>query len=327
MTPYEAVVAVENASDDGILAIASLRELRLLLHPDRFGRDAEWAKRAEGALNRAIHLYNKKTAKPVSAPVKVGKWVVTGPLAKGDIADVHLVEHESDPVKAVLKIAQNARDNDLIVAERNSLKTIKAEANGFAKYAPELLDGFRASGKEANVISLHSDYMPLSEIIRLIKPLDFRHVVWMINRSLSILGAAHRCGIVHGAVNPDHLLFGPVADGQVGHGLKLIDWCYSSTGDPIKAAVKKYKTSYPPEVLRKMSPAPGTDLYMLATSITDAIPVIHIPRRFHPLFERLHADSPFSRPRDAWQFQDQWLEAAGEVYGPPKFTPLDLPVH
>ncbi len=315
MTIYqeaEAVILIEGATSTAMLGDRH-KELRLLIHPDRFGADEKWAKRAEAATYKLDSLFSTK--KPVSA-VRIGNWVVSEPLTKGDIGDLYRAE--SKGISGVLKIAQTPRDNDLITNERTVLKKIHENKNHFGNYVPRLLDGFTASGRAANVITLADGFIPLTEISSLVK-LDFRHVVWMMNRALSALGFIHKQGVVHGAITPDHLLYCP-AD----HNLCLVDWCYASTGSPIKAVVKKYRDLYPPEVLRKQTPGYSVDLFMAASVLRQ---VAEVPKSFKPLFDLCMVQSPASRPAGAWEFQDRWKNTAEREYGPARFVPLVLPIN
>lgn len=326
MTPEEAIAVIEKTVKFhfGKDPEADYKRFKLLLHPDRFGRDEAMAKRALAATLKLDTLYAKVSGKPASStPVKLGEWIVTEPIAKGDIADLYRAESDLILTAGVLKIARSARDNDLIKTEFEALKPLRGEPDKrhhFANYLPPILDNFTASGRAANVLGVADGFITLSEIQKLVR-LDFRHVVWMMNRALSVLGYVHRAGFVHGAINSDHLMY--KADD---HNLCLVDWCYSvfvPKGNPIKAIVKEHRADYPPEVLRKRVPGPGTDLYMLAKALSVGV---DIPKRFRPLFDLCMLASPSSRPADAWAFQDKWKAVAEQEYGPPQFVPLRLPV-
>jgi hypothetical protein len=323
MTPVEAVATVEAATVANALFGSAPqerhRELKRLLHPDRFGRDATLAKRAEAATYKLDTLYASVVKVSIQRSVKIGKWIVSDPVAKGDIADLYHAECET--TKGVFKVTQSARDNDLIVNEREVLTRLHKPADPssvqFRQYLPSVLDGFKASGRDANVLSPAAGFLPLADICGLVK-LDFRHVTWMMNRALSILGYVHHNGVVHGAITPAHLLYDPA-----NHNLCLIDWCYASCGKPIRAIVKSHRDIYPPEVIRKQIPAPATDLFMLAKVLGNVTPV---PKRFKPLIDLCMIASPASRPQIAWEFQDRWRKAAEDEYGAPRFVPLVLPI-
>jgi serine/threonine protein kinase len=323
VTPQEAVTAVEAAINAGVLLGTTPdqrhKELKVLLHPDRFGRDETWARRAEAAIYKLDTLYASVSTAKVSRAVKIGEWVITDPVAKGDIADLY--HAESDSRKGILKLAQKAIDNDLMKNEREVLEFLHKPADvpsvQFRQYLPSILDVFSASGRAANVLSPASGFLTLADICRLVT-VDFRHVVWMMNRALSILGYIHLNKVVHGAITPAHLLYDPA-----NHNLCLVDWCYASRGIPIKAVVKAHRDNYPPEIFRKAVPSPSTDLFMLAKVLHS---VADVPKRFRPLFDLCTIQSPSSRPQSAWNFQDRWRKAAEEEYGPARFVPLVLPV-
>lgn len=102
----------------------------------------------------------------------------------------------------------------------------------FQPYAPRLIETFRyrdaAAGttRQANVIELLDGFFSLAEVRAVYRDgLDPRDVAWMWRRLLVALGYAHRAGVIHGAVVPDHVLIHP---GD--HGLALVDWCCSVPG-------------------------------------------------------------------------------------------------
>ena len=82
-----------------------------------------------------------------------------------------------------------------------------------------------ASYRKANVISL-ADGHSLTHLMELFPGgIEFRHIVWMMNRALNAVGFAHDAGVVPGAVIPEHLMY------SESHGLTLVDWCYSVTAE------------------------------------------------------------------------------------------------
>lgn len=319
MSSLEAITTIEGAISAKSLLGSDPKNtyhaLAKLCHPDVV--DTKLKTRAEKAFARLTQLYAELNGKAANghAPVKIGKWIIESPLARGDVASIyHAVDEDGSP--AVFKIAADARNNDLMAAEHGALKKMHGEtrSDNFKKYIPALLDSFDASGRRVNVISA-GEGATLADIAgEYAKGLDFRHIVWMGNRLLSVLGFAHQCGIVHGAVFPEHLIY------SSGHGLTLIDWCYSSTDGKMKARSAAHKAEYPKEVARKIACA-QTDIYMAARTLQNAAER-PIPKRFRDLFSWCLADSPSSRPVDAWALQDKWKALAEEEYGKPKFVKL-----
>lgn len=288
----------------------ALRRLTLAWHPDKNLNDPEGA----GAVLAHINELYQASDAPTEYPV--GKWIVTDEICAGDISSIYYTKD-----RCVLKIANDRADNDLMDREKRSLELLAKGSDHFAQYVPRHLDAFSASGRRVNVHSVENyPAHSLEDIKAKVPNLDFRHIVWMMNRGLSVLGYAHRSGLIHGAVLPCHLMYEPEV-----HGLRLIDWCYScESGQRIPAMVPDYESLYPIEVRNKFSVSPGTDMYMLAQSLHSAAKYI-IPQRFVPLFEWCFALAQSARPQDAFAFQDLWKAAAQEEYGSPKFIELVIP--
>ncbi len=319
MTSDQAAVLIENAVSPVMLFGANpdkaYKLFAKLVHPDR-ATAALGKARAEKAFAKLSTLFASLNGKTVSNPIVFGDWIVEDAFAKGDICDLYRVTHTDGKQKAILKI-------DLLIAESSALSALKADMNSenFKAYIPTVFNSFVASGRQANILAIAEGYYSLADIKGIFSGgVDFRHCVWFMNRLLSALGFAHRNGICHGAVLPEHLLYHPT-----GHGLVLVDWCYSvKTGENIKAKVKDREEYYPPEVDRKSPAIPSTDIYMATKAIIGAA-VKPIPRRFRALFDHCLAESPRARPQDAWELQDRWRELAREEFGKPTYLKLELP--
>ncbi len=332
MTELQAIQKVEKATKREDLFPAGKDEKKIylqlskLVHPDHAHGD--FRARAEAAFQKLSGLYHRAKTDSFQ-PITIGKWVAEEPMRPGDICDLYRCSHTERDETAVLKIARSARDNDLLMREAEAIAAIRNKAAAgdsaagkvFAAYTPLLHESFQASGRRVNILQLKQHYVPLSEIVEHAGKLDFRHIVWMMKRLLNCLGWSARCGIVHGAITPEHLLYEPVA-----HHLALVDWCYSvNYKGHVPAIVQKYEHFYPPEVKRKRQATPATDIYM-------ACAVLHwaardIPKRFRDLFNFCRAESPASRPEDPWWLQDSWGVLAKEEFGPSKYVKLEVPVH
>ena len=287
-------------------------------HPDT--APAGYKKRAEEAFKKLGELYTGFTKKATSSPIVIAGCVLSEALTKGDICDLYAAESEKDP-NVILKIVRGPKDNDLMDREKTALGHLwKAEPENFRKYLPIFIQGVKASGRRVNILHHDQNVFSLKDIVDLhAGNLDFRHIVWMVNRALSVLGFAHHAGVIHGAVLPCHLLYDPKD-----HGLKLVDWCYSCTaGQSIPAIVRDFSMHYPPEVKKKRPAGPWTDIYMLMKSIN--IIAGNMPKRFRDLIQWCVTESPASRPDDAWNIQERWINLAKEEYGPPKFFALNMP--
>jgi len=301
--------------------LGAYRRLARLVHPDIVADDKK--ERATKIFSKLSALYTEFTKGDVKAAVVLGEFVITGPLAKGDICDVYLTESDAHG-QTVLKIARTEDDNDLLEREVQALKKmaeLKKDDGSLFRYFMQPVKSFKASGRRANVLPYQKGFHSLSEIlVQYNVGLDFRHIVWMGNRLFNAIGVLHLNNIVHGAIFPEHLLYHLPT-----HDMRLVDFCYSSiNNEPITTIIKKYRLIYPIEVLRKQKPNVSTDIYMAAQTLKHA--AARIPKKFLPLFEWCLAESPKARPHDAWGFADLWKATAEEEYGPPKFVQLTLAV-
>jgi serine/threonine protein kinase len=298
-----------------------------LVHPDRVP-DPLYCNRANEAfikLNGFYHSLNRDgnhNSQPFYTGL-VGKWSIQSALAKGDIGDLYLT---GDPTH-VLKIVRDEADNDLVAAEAGVLKHLYNPKRTYVKYLSRLVDSFQADDRQVNILEFANNYFSLDSLHKHSpRGINFRHIVWMMNRALSVLGYAHRKGVIHGAVLPEHLLYGgDDTVGVVGHGLKLVDWtCSASPTKPIPMIIKERESFYPPEV-RQKKVGPGTDLFMLAKSLL-SVAETPIPRRFNGFFEWCITGSLASRPQDAWELQDMWVKLAEQEYGRPHYEELRIAV-
>lgn len=301
---FEDLLQPGESKDDGFKRLAKL------CHPDKFPGN----KKAEDAFKHLNHLRGVNGS---AAEILIGKWSISQPFTRGDIADLYITKD-----LAVFKIARSERDNDLMLQEKTVVNLIHSSKDEkFPLYVPRVIESFKASGRVTNVLEYADKYVSLEEIWQRCGPLDFRHIVWMMNRLFSALGFIHRLELVHGAIVPTHLLYNPT-----NHTMQLVDWCYSTKiGGKVPAIVKKYKTLYPKEILAKGQAQTSSDLFMAMGIVRRTAQ--NIPAKFRPLIEWAEAGSPASRPADAWAFQDRWRATAKEVYGDPKFVELTIPVN
>lgn len=91
-----------------------------------------------------------------------------------------------------------------------------------------------------------------------------RHLVWIMRRVLSVLGWAHKNGILHGNVEPAHILVRP-AD----HNVWLVDWSWAivepaKNGQTFRCLNEDYG---PPEARDRKAPLPSSDLHSLGKAM------------------------------------------------------------
>ena len=325
------------------------RLLATRLHPDRWGNDPK----ANEVFARLQELFtqanealaaNKYGEQPrVVVASKKHRHLVGPVIAEGDIATLY--DTFTDYEATVLKVARKPGDNDLIDAEARALKAIAKDVDAeFSKYFPVFTESFTYKDdggihRRANVISrLDSDYVTLEQVRRAypdgVHPLD---MVWMYRRILAALGAAHRAGVLHGAVIPPHVMIRPDY-----HDVVLVDWCYSTaipdSGNPtpLIAVPSVYRSWYPEEVLNKKAPGVGTDIYLATACMIyitagnplSGYPSDTLPKQMRAFFRGTTLPALRQRPSDAWSLInefDELLERLGEPYFPRRFRPFTMP--
>jgi hypothetical protein len=278
------------------------------------------------------------------------------PHADGDIAALYRVGPAGGP-PCLAKIARSADDDDLVAREAAALRRIARLGDPrYGAYLPTLEGTGRLTGAEdegitrrVNILGRLDGFATLAQV-RAAYPdgIDVRDAAWMWRRLLVALGYAHRAGVAHGAVLPEHVLIHPAE-----HGLVLVDWCYSATPDAddgavvgrppssplsddparrIPAMVARYAAWYPPEVARREVPGAATDLalasrcmaYLLGDPEPDRLRG-QVPAALRRFLTGCLLPAPSQRPDDAWALLAELDELLARLYGPRRFRPFHLP--
>jgi hypothetical protein len=312
MTGEEALLLIETATGPRVLfgrdPARDFRRLARLTHPDAH----PGSPRAAAAFAKLAALWHQYRAGTVP-----GRLVLTGDIA-------NLYEHE----RGLLKIARDPADNDLMDREAAALARLRAAGDTrFHPYAPTLLDCQRhrdpdtGAERRANVLGRLDGFVTLADVHAAYPGgLDARDVAWMWRRLLVAAGFAHRTGVIHAAVLPEHVLIHPAE-----HGLVLVDWCYAITGPGgLAAAVPaRYADWYPAEVRRR---PPGADLDIwLATRCMTQLIREPIPASLASFARGCTLPSPDRRPADAWRLLAELDAVLERLYGPRKFRSFTMP--
>lgn len=283
------------------------RRLARLTHPDVNPGDL----RAASAFARLTELWGRHQG-------------IGGPaFAKGDIANLYLVR------PGVHKLVRDPADNDLIRREAAALTRIGVAVNPrLLAYFPRLVEAHRQQDPHTGVVRLANVLDRLDGFFTLVQVraafpdgVDPRDAAWMWRRLLAAIGAAHRAGVIHGAVLPEHVLIHPAE-----HGLVLVDWCYSSinAAGRLPAIVGRYRDWYPPEVLAGEAAGPDLDIWLAARCLTDLIGA-RLPRPMASFAAGCQLARPSTRPADAWRVLADFDEVLDRLYGPRTFRPFAMP--
>lgn len=303
------------------------RALARHVHPDRV--PPERAAEATAAFARLSTLWSARTG---SLRTAAGTYRIGAYLGRDAIADYRAARSTRDcdgsTMDVLLKVARQPANNDLLRREAETLAQLRSVTPGrLHAYLPDLQDSFahrdQSTGveREVNVFAHPPGWVSLGAILDACPDgLPGRAVAWIWRRLLVALGIAHRAGVVHGAVVPDHVLIEPEQ-----HGLVLSHWCYATAGgEPVPAIVRRYRDWYAPEIAARGRPTPGSDIY-LATRVMTALLGHRAPEPLRAFARGCLLPAPAARPDDAWQLLAELDEVLGNLYGPRRFTPFALP--
>lgn len=269
---------------------------------------------------------------PVRFTIKAerGSYDVNGTLAHGELATIYDGRRSSDGTRVAVKIADDRADNDLIQAEVSALALLCAEDSPQRKHLPEVLDRFHTRDGRLGTVFTYLDGLDLTEARRRLPDgLPPRHLIWVMRRCLSVLGWAHSRGVLHGNIDPAHIMV-RARD----HNVWIVDWCYAivnpaQTGQSFRCLNETYS---PPEVAARKPPLPSSDLYALGKSmlfILGGDPVAKtlpegIDERLQRFLNYCVLESPLSRAGDAWQAYRQLDHIREEIWGAHQFIELHL---
>lgn len=325
------------------------RQLARLVHPDSarpedkpsaaaaFARLLQFREAAGKAIDAGT--YGQRQPLSATHPVTIHSrrhvYRAGDPYAKGDIANLYHCTDGEGTSPALLKVARNAADNDLIQAEASALRHLltpdQPAAKGFFPFLPRITDSFSfrdSSGpaRQANVFDWLPGFHALEEV-REAYPhgIDPKHMAWIWRRLLLVLGYTHTRGVIHGAVLPPHVLIHP------DHDLLLTDWCYAIRGQTahIPAISERYADWYPPEILARQPPSPATDIYLSARCMAYLMGENGngqgIPPRITGFITSCLLKAPPRRPQDAWLLRKEFTKLIEQIWGPRTYLPFTMP--
>ncbi|MFA1539162.1 molecular chaperone DnaJ [Actinomadura monticuli] len=315
--------------EDEAEAVRRYRRLARLVHPDATGGRTRDAFIRLSALWRARHRDD-----PAVITTRRHAYRLDGDPIGGDLAELYPARSGSG-LGVLVKMPRDPRDGDLVEREAAALSRLAGDGDArFLPYVPRLVESFRhrdaATGaqRQVNVVAALDGFHSLAEVGRAYPDgVDPRDAAWMWRRLLVGLGFAHRAGVLHGAVLPDHVMIHPAE-----HGLVLVDWCYSVLGGRggagpsgrVPAMVDRYAGRYPPEVPGRRPASPATDIFM-ATRCMTGLMGGKAPPAMRSFARGCTLPARNRRPSDAWRLLAELDELLERLYGRRRFRPFHLP--
>lgn len=243
---------------------------------------------------------------------------------RGDLANLY------DAGDVLVKIPRDPGASDLMEREAVALRQLADRGHErFLPYVPVLVESCwhrdEATGvrRRVNALGRLDGFHSLAQVQAAYPDgVDPRDVAWMWRRLLVVLGFAHRAGVLHGGVLPEHVLIHPAE-----HGLVLVDWCCAVTEEHpgrVPAMVHRHTDLYPPEVPARHPAAPGTDVFM-ATRCVALLMGDRAPKPLRLFVRGCLPSNQRRRPQDAWRLLAELDELLERLYGRRRFRPFTLP--
>lgn len=330
------------------------RQLARILHPDHYENNPGHKEIADKAMKKLNILYGeaekklennvygdcKKVADADSAQsdfiikTRKAEYHIHSVIAQGDLSTVYggYFDENGKNNEVAVKLIDNPDDNDLAQNEIRALKIFQPKEFDQKKHLPALLDQFKTSeGQIGSVFQRIDgcDFHSIRENAKYKNGVPQKHMVWMLNRLLSVLGYSHSKGVIHGNIEPAHLMVRPKD-----HNLWLIDWSYAalnpaSSGDGFKVFTENFSA---PEVKQKKPPIPASDLYsagkcmiyILGGDVTTNKMPAEVDIRLQRFILFFVRESPLQRAQDAWEMHSQLIKLIEELWGPRKFLEFEM---
>ncbi|MBL8021751.1 MAG: hypothetical protein JNM27_18910 [Leptospirales bacterium] len=267
--------------------------------------------------------------KPFDVETSLGKYHASELIGRGEMSALYAAETNNGK-KVLIKIALQAGDNDLLQNEARMLKLLLEGGTTYNKHLPEYFDQFRTARGNVGLVLGKVEGFDLRAVReRYPDGIPQEHIIWIFRRTLAVAGHAHSLGIIHGNIEPSHILVSPPD-----HNVFLIDWGYSvyrpnETSQGFRVINEQFS---PPEVAERKSPIPSSDLYSIGKCMiyllggnvqTDAMPG-HVDERIQRFIKFFTRPSALQRAQDAWQMYAKLDDLREEVFGPHKFREFKM---
>ncbi len=342
------------AKEQKLAAIKKIyHQLALIVHPDNFNNDLDNKDLSVDAFQMLNDFYQHAQRRIEAGSygdcsqsqeqqpgdydfvIRTAKhsYQIRKTIAQGTIATIYggqiQTTGEADQEVAI-KVADSPEDSDLMQNEQRFLRLFHQEPSRYNKHLPVMLDQFRTTDQQIGTVLKKIDGYDLIAVQeKYTNGIPPRHLIWILRRSLSVLGFAHSKGIVHGNIDPSHLMLRPRD-----HNIWLIDWCFgiykpAQTHDGFKIFNEEFSA---PEVKGKKPPLPAADIYSLGKTMiyilggniqNDTMPD-SVDIRIQKMLQFMCRKSPVQRPQDAWKLYGEIDRLRAEVFGPHKFIPFEM---
>lgn len=312
------------------------RRLAILIHPDTapdeekyisnegFLKLDELYKAAQKALRAGTYsktgsgsAYAGKTA-VFTFSLRGKEYRIYEKRCSGEVSEVFGGETDSGPV--ILKVARNSADNGLLKEEYDLLCGITHPQ------IPVVRDFVTIDDCNAIVM----DEIP-GETLRDVHKrypggVPEAHIMWMMERLLSVTGYLHFNRVVHGNITPDNVILT-----KENHKLSLVGFSFSIPEANSPTAEYRIRDAIfsAPEVGKGARVLPSADIYsigmlmiwLMGGDVSKHTLPYPVSPEVKTFLRRMTLPGP--RPMDAWKLWDEWRELRRMLYGDRHFVPFD----
>ena len=244
-------------------------------------------------------------------------------VASGDIADVYKGVCEGNVV--FIKIPYEPSDNDLIDNEYEVLTRVRHKS---IPYVETKFSIKSAHGVSRAIISREVEGITCDDLLRQYpNGVPAEHVLWMVERLLSVVGFLHYNCIVHGNIIPNNILIN-----KKNHNVTLFGFSFANLNANEPSAKYKFVNDYysAPEISKSARVEPSTDIYsigkiaikLMGGNVANNGLPIGIDNRVKDFVRWLCKDDPRERGNDAWMLYKRLQNLRTEVYGKDRFKQL-----
>lgn len=216
-----------------------------------------------------------------------------------------------------LKISNDEQDNQLLENEYKLLKEKKHLG------LPSVISKLKINGRTTLIMKKEEGLTP-SELIKEYGYIPQEHIVWILERLLSLVGYLHSYRIVHGNIKPENIIID-----VENHNVKLMD--YTLSIENANEQTSKYKIineDYTPDYVSSTSKViPNADIYAIGKLAIylmggdikrNAMPV-NVSIELRTFIRKLLNKNS----NDAWQLWNELIDLRNKIYGTTRFQKLE----
>ena len=181
-------------------AVHTLKDMLKAAHPDKWPSDKP---------AHSLFIRFQAAGKLAESPKQfVGKYPLNSLVYEGDLRKVY---RSTDGVLVKVPTIREKEADNLILKEKKILDLTKSSSkdNIIQYFFPHMVDSIEYDDTIVNV-TIYDRKLHTAAEIKKVYPngVDSKHLAWMMRRMFTGVGYLHSLGYVHGAITPEHVMFG-----------------------------------------------------------------------------------------------------------------------